>query len=127
MGFWQTIEDEIELRLVVPEFEEEDHLSDGLSPDQHRRIGEALLSILHSRPANDEDVNPSDPRIPAAVRDLHPVSIQIFGGGVFLWRTNSPERYKLLPDEKASNTWTLVVSGTDFPSLPCWRSPTNAP
>ena len=115
-GFWQFIEDTLERKKTVPEYEEEDRpRSDGRTPEEHRRIAEAFLTMMRSSLTNEEEIKPDDPRLPDAIRELHPVMIMMDTNGVNLMRTNKPENYWLHRDSDTSNTWVLTISGTDLP------------
>jgi hypothetical protein len=115
-GFWQYIEDTIEMKKTVPEYEEEDRpRSDGRTPEEHRRIADAFLTMMHSSLTNETDIKPDDARLPDAIRELHPVMILMDTNGVNLMRTNKPENYWLHRDSNTSNTWVLTISGTDLP------------
>jgi len=116
MGFWQYIEDTLERKKTVPEYEEEDRpRSDGRTPEEHRRIAEAFLTMMRSSLTNETDIKLDDARLPDAIRELHPVMILMDTNGVNLMRTNKPENYWLHRDSDTSNTWVLTISGTDLP------------
>jgi hypothetical protein len=115
-GYWQFVEDTIEMKKVVPEYEEEDRPhSDGRTPEEHRRIAEAFLTMMRSPLTNEADLKPDDPRVPDAIRELHPVMILMDSQQVHVMRTNKPETYWFHRMAETSPTWVLTIAGTEIP------------
>src|SRR5690242_2836714 len=44
---------------------------------EDRRIAEACLQVLHSPVASESDIEPSDSRLPEAIKALHPVHVEV--------------------------------------------------
>src|SRR5437899_2259805 len=69
------------------------HTTDGHTRNEQRQIAEACLSMLHSSLTNEADIHPDDPRVPAIIRALEPVDIQVQGTDVVISRASRPAEY----------------------------------
>ncbi|MBI3417262.1 MAG: hypothetical protein HY043_18380 [Verrucomicrobia bacterium] len=85
---------------------------DGRSPEEHRRIAEACLSMLRSPLTNDVDIATDDPRLPEIVRGLSPIHIEIMPPtDVVIMRSTAPSEYHLSRRPSDPRTWVLYVGG----------------
>ena|SRR5215468_307157 len=89
-------------------------VSDGRTPDEQRRIGEACLSMLHSSLTNEMDVAVDDPRVPAVIRALQPVQIEIQGTDVVIMRAGTPAEYHLSRRPGDPKRWVLYAAGHGY-------------
>ena len=54
-------------------------VTNGAASEEQRRIAEACLRMLHSSLTNEVDILVDDPRVPAIIRALQPLAIEIRG------------------------------------------------
>jgi hypothetical protein len=69
--------------------------------------------MLHSSLTNEvDDIKPDDPRIPEAIRALHPHHIEVTADFlVEIYRAEKPEEYFLMRLGHPTNTWVLCIAG----------------
>jgi hypothetical protein len=86
---------------------------DGRTPAQRRQIADACFAMLHSSLTNEvHDIKPDDPRIPEAIRALHPHNIEVTANfSVDIYRAEKPEEYFLMRLGHPTNTWVLCIAG----------------
>ena len=88
-------------------------INDGRTPAERRQIADACFVMLHSSLTNEDDIKMDDPRIPDAIRALHPFHIDVDqNADVDIYRKEWPQEYFLV--RLNTNTWILCVDG---PSL----------
>ena len=87
--------------------------NDGRTPAERRQIADACFAMLHSSLTNDVDpIKPEDPRVPEAIRALHPHHIDVMANfSVDIYRTEKPEEYFLMRVAHPTNTWVLCIAG----------------
>jgi len=90
------------------------HVSDGRTPDEHRRIAEACLSMLHSSLTNEADIKPDDPRVPEVIRALQPIEIVVRGTDVVIMRAGRPGEYHFSHRPHDARPWVLYVAGPGY-------------
>ena len=139
MGWWQFFEDTIELVGYPPEFKEEDiPVEDGLSQIEHQRIAEGFLFLLHSPLANDAgSIDPNDPRVPQALRSLHPIRIDVWANSKqekeisLNWSRKPRDRYSLSHDRAwgspTPDTWYLSFEKTGHNIVDLLSIPEESP
>jgi hypothetical protein len=86
---------------------------DDRTPAQRRQIADACFAMLHSSLTNEvDDIKPDDPRIPEAIRALHPHHIDVTANfSVDIYRAEKPEEYFLMRLGHPTNTWVLCIAG----------------
>ena len=89
-------------------------VTDGRSPDEERRIAEACLSMLHSSLTNETDIQLDDPRIPAIIRSLQPVHIELAGSDAVVMCSGKPAEYHLSRRSHDARPWVLYVAGPGY-------------
>ncbi|MGA9779219.1 MAG: hypothetical protein ACLPRE_06950 [Limisphaerales bacterium] len=89
-------------------------INDGRTSAERRQIADACFVMLHSSLTNEVDeIKMDDPRIPEALRALHPHHIEVIPNfAVDIYRTEWPQEYFLM--RLHTNTWILCADG---PSL----------
>jgi hypothetical protein len=88
--------------------------SRSVSPQEmksRREIAEACLSMLRSPLTNEMDIATSDPRIPAIIRALAPVHIELAGTDAVVMRSGTPCEYHLSQSPGDSRMWILYAAG----------------
>lgn len=92
------------------------HIEPAKGSAEERRIAEACLQVLRSPLAQQADVDPSDPRLPEAIRSLRPVHVEVSAGMVvvsFPLRDGLTE-YHLAPVSTERGTWLLYGAGPKY-------------
>lgn len=89
-------------------------MTDGRTPEQRRQIAEACLSMLRSSLTNEVELKPDDPRVPQAIRALHPVDIELAGGDAVVMCAGRPAEYHLSRRPSEPKTWILYVAGPGY-------------
>ena len=90
------------------------HVTDGHTRPEQRQIAEACLSMLRSSLTNEADIRTDDPRVPAVIRALKPVDIQIQGTDVIISRTGRPAEYHFSRRPHDARPWVLYVAGQGY-------------
>jgi hypothetical protein len=87
--------------------------NDGRTPAERQQIADACFTMLHSSLTNEVDpIKPDDPRVPAVIRALRPIDIDVVPGfAVNIFREGKPEEYFLIRLQNPTNTWVLCVAG----------------
>ena len=87
--------------------------SDGRTPDEHRAIAEACISMLRSALTNEMDIQPDDARLPEVIRALGPIHIEMMPpSDVVVMRSNAPAEYHLSRRPSDPRTWILYCAGS---------------
>ena len=87
--------------------------SDGRTPEEHRRIADACLSLLRSPLTNDVDIKTDDPRLPEVIRALQPLHIEMMPpSDVVIMRSTAPSEYHLSRRPSEPKTWVLYCAGS---------------
>jgi hypothetical protein len=88
--------------------------NDGRTPEEHRRIAEACISMLRSPLTNEtDDIKLDDPRLPEVIRALGPIHIEMMPpSDVVVMRSNAPAEYHLSRRPSDPRTWILYCAGT---------------
>ncbi len=89
-------------------------VTDGRSSEERRQIAEACLSMLRSPLTNEVDLKPDDPRVPAVIRALHPVDIELAGSDAVVLCAGKPAEYHLSRQLREPKTWILYVAGPGY-------------
>lgn len=87
---------------------------DGHTREQQRQIAEACFALLHSSLTNEMDIPVDDPRLPAAIRELHPIEITAQGTDVVIMRNGRPSEYHLSRRTSDAKPWVLYVAGEGY-------------
>ena len=88
-------------------------VSDGRTPEEHRRIADACLSMLRSPLTNDMDIKTDDPRLPEIIRTLQPIYIEMMPpSDVVIMRATAPSEYHLSRRPSDPKTWVLYCAGS---------------
>ena len=90
------------------------HVTDGHTRREQRQIAEACLSMLHSSLTNEADIRADDSRVPAVIRALKPVDIQIQGTDVIISRAGRPAEYHFSRRPHDARPWVLYVAGQGY-------------
>jgi hypothetical protein len=89
--------------------------NDGRTLAERRQIADACLAMLRSPLTNEvEDIKPDDPRVPAVIRALHPVDIQLQGNDAVIICAGRPAEYHLSRQVREPRTWILYVAGPGY-------------
>ena len=88
-------------------------INDGHTSVERRQIADACFAILHSSLTNEvDDIRMDDPRIPEAIRALHPDHIEFMPNfAVDIYRVDWPQEYFLMRMQHPTNTWSLCADG----------------
>jgi len=88
--------------------------NDDRTPAERRQIAEGCLAMLHSSLTNEVDsIRPDDPRVPEAIRALHPFNIDVVTGfSVQIECAGKPQEYFLMRMSHQTNTWSLCAAGS---------------
>ena len=89
-------------------------VTDGRTPEQRRQIAEACLMMLRSPLTNEVDLKPDNPRVPEAIRALHPVDIELAGSDAVVMCAGKPAEYHLSRRPSEPKTWILYVAGPGY-------------
>lgn len=88
-------------------------INDGRTPAERRQIADACFVMLHSSLTNEDDIKMDDPRIPDAIRALHPFHIDVDqNADVDIYRKEWPQEYFLV--RLNTNMWILCVDGSSL-------------
>jgi len=87
--------------------------NDGRTTTERRQIADACLAMLHSSLTNETDsIKPDDPRVPAVIRALHPIAIDVVADfSVQIDCNGRPPEYFLMRLPRHTNTWVLCAAG----------------
>lgn len=88
--------------------------NDGRKPVERRQIADACLAMLRSPLTNEGDIKPDDPRVPEAIRALHPFDIELQGNDAVIMCAGKPAEYHLSRQPSQPKTWILYVAGPGY-------------
>jgi hypothetical protein len=67
--------------------------------------------MLRSSLTNETDITMTDPRLPQAIRALHPVAIELTGNDAVVMRSGKPAEYHLNRRSSEPRVWILYAAG----------------